>query len=331
MARLATGRVLGGMLLVALAASVLSGCGTAGDPWGPRTGKKRVVASIVPLHCFAAHIAGDDADVRCLLTTKGPHDFQPSAQDARLIAGADLLIINGLGLEEFLESLVRSAGNRRLKVVKTGDRILPHLLKQADGTPHYHGDKLVTHKGTDPHVWLGVPQAICQIEAIRDALCDLDPAHAEGYRQRAATLIERLRKMQQDNAGFTNFGGGLVTFHNSFQYFGESFGIPIVGAIRGLRGELIGEAELIQQAREFRMKNVRLIGVEPQYPKQVAENLARSIGGQVQVIELDPIETGPQAADREFYVDPEWYFQRLQQNLDNIRQAIARTTAEASP
>jgi ABC-type Zn uptake system ZnuABC Zn-binding protein ZnuA len=329
MARLATGRKLAWLVLLVLLACWGSGCGTASDPWGPKTGKKRIVASIVPLHCFTALIAGDDADVRCLLTTKGPHDFQPSAHDARLVAGADLFITNGLGLEEFLESLIRSAGNRRLKVVKTGDRIPPALLKQADGTPHYHGDKLVSHKGTDPHVWLGIPQAIYQVEAIRDALCELDPPHADGYRQRASALIERLKKVQEENRGFPNLGGGLVTFHNSFQYFGESFGIPIAGAIRGLRGELIGEAELIQQAREFRMKEVKLIGVEPQYPKQVAENLARSIGGQVQVIELDPIETGPQATDREFYVDPEWYFQRLQRNLDNIRQAAAKMTAEA--
>lgn len=331
MARRTMARSLGGFILGAALLALASGCGAAVDPWGPKTGKKRVVASIVPLHCFAALVAGEDADVRCLLTTKGPHDFQPSAHDARLVAGADLFIINGLGLEEFLESLIRSAGNRRLKVVKTGDRIPLSLLKQSDGTPHYHGDKLVTHKGTDPHVWLGVPQAICQVEAIRDALCELDPQHAEGYQQRASALIERLRKVQEENKDFPPLGGGLVTFHNSFQYFGESFGIPIAGAIRGLRGELISEAELIQQAREFRMKGVKLIGVEPQYPKQVAENLARSMGGGVQVIELDPIETGPQTSDREFYVDPEWYFRRLQQNLDNIRQAAARLTAEASP
>jgi zinc transport system substrate-binding protein len=322
----------GGLLASLALALGAAGCGGEGaDPWGPKTGKKRVVASIVPLHCFAAQIAGDDADVRCLLTTKGPHDFHPSAHDARLIAGADLFLINGLGLEEFLEALIRSAGNRRILVVKTGERIPPGLLKQADGTPHYHGDKLVSHRGTDPHVWLGVPQACYQIEAIRDALCQLDPQHAEGYRRRAEALTQRLKQLQQQNRDLPDLGGGLVTFHHSFQYFGESFGIPIAGAIRGLRGELIGEAELIQQAAEFRKKDVRLIGVEPQYPRHVAENLARSIGPAVQVIELDPIETGPQAADREFYVDPEWYFQRLQQNLDNIRQALARPAATAAP
>jgi ABC-type Zn uptake system ZnuABC Zn-binding protein ZnuA len=319
------------LLLLALPLIASTGCSNAGDPWGETTGKKRIVTSIVPLHCFTALIAGDDADVRCLLTTKGPHDFQPSAHDARLLSGADLFIVNGLGLEEFLDGLVRSAGNRRMKLVKAGDRIPAALLKQSDGTPHYHGDKLVSHKGTDPHVWLGVPQAICQIEAIRDALCDLDPQHAAGYRERAEALKTRLQKIQADNQDLGKTGGGLVTFHNSFQYFGDSYNIPIVGSIRGLKGELIGEAELVEQANDFRKKGVRLIGVEPQYPKQVAQNLARSMGGDVVVVDLDPIETGLQVRDREFYVDPEWYFQRLEANLNNIRHAAQQAQPRVGP
>jgi ABC-type Zn uptake system ZnuABC Zn-binding protein ZnuA len=297
------------------------GCGGSGDVWDGTT-KPKVLTSIVPLHCFTALVAGDDADVRCLLTTKGPHDFQPSAHDARLVSGADVFIVNGLGLEDFLDNLVRSAGNRRLKLIKTGERIPKNLLKQADGTPHLHGDKLVSHKGTDPHVWLGVPQAICQVEAIRDALCDLDPPHAAGYKERADALIKRLEKLKAENQfQAKELGGGLVTFHNSFQYFGDSYNIPIAGSIRGLKGELIGEAELLDQANDFRKRDVQLIGVEPQYPRTVADNLAKSIGGKVQVIELDPIETGKPDPRRDNYVDPEWYFQKLAENLNNVRKA----------
>src|SRR5262245_26161892 len=124
--------------VAAVALSVLLGCGSGGEVWQPN--KPRVLTSIVPLHCFTALIAGDDADVRCLLTTKGPHDFQPSAQDARLLSGAQLLISDGLGLEDFLDGLLHNAGNRKLKVVKAGERIPAELLKKADGTPHYHGD-----------------------------------------------------------------------------------------------------------------------------------------------------------------------------------------------
>lgn len=318
--------IVSSLLVIALVTWGIGCNSAANDPWEPRSGKPRVLTSIVPLHCFTALIAGDDADVRCLLTTKGPHDFQPSAHDARLLSGADLFIVNGLGLEEFLDPLIRSAGNRKMKLVKTGERIPANLLKKADGTPHYHGDQLVSHKGTDPHVWLGVPQAVHQIEAIRDALCDVDPAHAAGYRTRATALVKRLEKLQADNnQDMPDLGGGLVSFHNSFQYFGDSYKIPIVGSIRGLRGEQVGEAELLQQANDFRKKDVRIIAVEPQYPKQVAENLAKSMGGSVQVIELDPIETGKLAEGRDNYVDPEWYFDRMAKNLANVRTAAAAT------
>src|SRR5262245_6662847 len=97
--------------LIALAALLgFVGCHSSGngDVWGP-PGKKRVLASIVPIYCMAANVGGDDVEVRCLLTSHGPHDYQSSPHDARLLGGADLFLINGFGLEEFLKSLARSA------------------------------------------------------------------------------------------------------------------------------------------------------------------------------------------------------------------------------
>src|SRR5688500_12428936 len=95
-----------GLLLGSLAFVSLSwfGCGGGGaaDPWANTT-KPRIVTSIVPLHSFAANVAEPDAEVRCLLITKGPHDFQPTPYDAKLLSSADLFIVNGLKLEGFLD------------------------------------------------------------------------------------------------------------------------------------------------------------------------------------------------------------------------------------
>jgi ABC-type Zn uptake system ZnuABC Zn-binding protein ZnuA len=311
-------------VLVTVCASgllILPGCGTNEDPLWNRTKKKRVVASIVPLHCMAAHIAEPDAEVRCLLTTKGPHDFQPSPSDAKLISSADLFIANGLRLEDFLESLLRNAGNRKMRIVRTGDLIPKDLLVEASGIPHYHGDQLVVHKGIDPHVWLGVETATIQAEAIRDALIELDPEHAANYRQRADAFLADLRRLKEEAQGLDQLPGGLVTFHDSFRYFGKSFGITIAGAIQGLEGEAIGGAEMRRQIQDFKAKGVRLIGVEPQYPAKVAEELARGIGPEAKTIPLDPLETGPLAPDRAFYVDKNHYLATMRQNLDNLRKA----------
>src|SRR5262249_41956092 len=157
--------------------------------------------------------------------------------------------------------------------------------------------------------------------------CDVDPAHAENYRQRAEAFKAKLDGMTAKAAPLQNLPGGLVTFHDSFKYFGRSFGIPIAGAIRGLQGEEISPAELKHQAMEFKAKNVRLIGVEPQYPPNAAKALAdnMSAGGKsVQVIELDPLETGVPTPGRDYVLDKNYYLEKMNENLDRLTEAAKK-------
>lgn len=297
----------------------LPGCKTGGgppDPWKGTT-KLRVATSIAPLFCFASQIAEPEAEVLCLLSSHGPHDYQPSAFDARLLATADVFIVVGHGLEEFLDGMIRSSGNRSMKLLKVGEAITDPI--EASGEPHYHGDQLVVHKGVDPHVWLGIQEARQIATAIATTLAERDPKHAQLYRQRAQKLDERLKQLGELGKEL-KLPGGLVTFHDSFRYFGRSFGIKIEGTIRGGRGEELSAAALAEQAREFKRKNVRLIGVEPQYPRAVAEKLANEIGrAEVRLVELDPIETAPLLPGETHKVDRDWYFKQMEQNIRNLR------------
>lgn len=316
--------VIGLALVIGLA--MFAGCGstTHKDPWGG-TPKKRVLTSIIPMYCFAANVAGDDAEVRCLMTTTGPHDYQPSIYDAKLLSSADLFIVNGLGLEEFLDGLVRTAGNDHLKVCRAADRIGKEHLLTTPGLTHYHGNKLVTHPaGTDPHVWLGIETARDQIDAICAALAEIDPPHAAGYKKRAEDHKAELDKIKTAGADLKSKAeGGLVTFHDSFRYFCQSFDIPLAGTIRGLRGEDISPAELTKQANEYREKKVRLISIEPQYPHKIAESLREAINRpDVKLVELDPLETGPCAPDNAYVADPRYYLATMQKNVNNLRRAL---------
>jgi zinc transport system substrate-binding protein len=297
------------------------GCHSSGngDVWGP-PGKKRVLASIVPIYCMAANVGGDDVEVRCLLTSHGPHDYQSSPHDARLLGGADLFLANGLGLEGFLHSLVRSAGSSRLIISYAADKIPKDRIIEASGVPHLHGNKMVVHAGHDPHVWLGIEEAKYQVEAVYEALTTVDPPHAANFRRRADAYKKKLDDLKDDYQDL-KVPGGLVTFHDSFRYFGRSFGVKIEGTIRDLSGGEIAPAKLAAQAVEFRNKGVKLISVEPQYPRRVAETLAREIGGDVRLVELDPIETGSAAEGRNYYVDPGYYLAKMRENLESLKQA----------
>jgi ABC-type Zn uptake system ZnuABC Zn-binding protein ZnuA len=194
----------------------------------------------------------------------------------------------------------------------------------ADGKPHYHGDKLVTHTGADPHVWLGVEEAKYMVDGIASALADRDAKHAQGYQQRANETKQRLDKLQEFAKTIPQNKGGLVTFHDSFRYFGRSLHIDIVGTIRDVRGEHdISPAALREQAEEFKKKGVHVIGVEPQYPRGIAQNLAKEIdAAKTKLIDLDPLETGRALPGEPYKLDKNYYFEKMHENLLHLRNAF---------
>jgi ABC-type Zn uptake system ZnuABC Zn-binding protein ZnuA len=306
---------------------LLAGCTNgrdgAGSAWKEKN-KLKVLTTIVPLYCLTANIAGDDAEVLCLMTVHGPHDFQPTEQDTRLLSETDLFIANGLGLEDFLDGMLKNADNKRLKVVRAGNFIPVEMRIPADGKPHYHGDKLVTHTGADPHVWLGVEEAKYMVDGIASALADRDAKHAQGYQQRANETKQRLDKLQEFAKTIPQNKGGLVTFHDSFRYFGRSLHIDIVGTIRDVRGEHdISPAALREQAEEFKKKGVHVIGVEPQYPRGIAQNLAKEIdAAKTKLIDLDPLETGRALPGEPYKLDKNYYFEKMHENLLHLRNAF---------
>jgi zinc transport system substrate-binding protein len=311
-------------LLLALTLGCNAATTASKSPW-PNTGKLKVLTSLVPIYCLTAQIAGDDAEVMCLLTAHGPHDFSPTSEDVRLLSDTDLFFIIGLGLEEsFTRDMVKNAGNRKLKQIFLGNSLPKDRVIEASGIPHYHGKDLVTHTGPDPHIWLGLDEALLMVDTIRDTLVDRDAKHAANYKQRAEATKEKLTKLKDE---FASLGaatkGGLITFHDSFRYFARTFNFDIAGTIRDVRGEQpLSPAALREQADEFRKKNVTVIGVEPQYPRGVAENLAKEMGGKVKIIDLDPIETGPTLDGQPYKVPPDYYFDKMRDNLNHLRQAF---------
>lgn len=293
------------------------------SPW-KSTGKVKVLTSIVPVYCLTKVIAGEEAEVLCLMTSHGPHDFEPTHDDVKVLAEADLFCVIGLGLEEFLNGMVKNADNRSLKVVRTGLALPSDLRLEADGKPHYHGDKLVTHKGFDPHIWLGMDEAGYMVDAITEALVDRDAKNAEVYKKRKVELKQKLKALKDKGTEqLKNARGGLITFHDSFRYFSRCFGINIAGTIRDVKGDQpLSPAALREQAEEFKKKGVKVIGVEPQFPRGVAENLAKEIDAKnAKIIDLDPIETGPTLPGSPYQVKPTYYLEKIEQNLRNLQKA----------
>ena len=313
--------------LAAVVALLSGGCGGS-SVWPDHPGPK-VVVSFAPLYSFAANVAGEDAVVKTMMSTSGPHDFNPTDMDARLIRHANLFFINGLSLDNGVADTLRhGSGNRDLKIVPLGDLIPPALLlemAEEHDHDHTHGHAHHHHDGHDPHVWLSPERAIVMVEGIRDELKAADPVHAAGYDRRAAEYMGKLRQLQADGKellkGKTD--RKLVTFHESLSYFAKSFDLQIEGVIQKKPGIEPNSNELRQLIQVCREKKVRLIAVEPQYATNtsadtVLRELRRAnVATDPAVVQIDPLETADPGA-----ITADWYEHKMRANLAALAEAM---------
>lgn len=308
------------------------GCGCTGDGpgagnWPDRPGPK-VVVSFAPLYCFVANVAGDDAVVKNMMTTTGPHSFHPTDVEARLLARADLFFINGLDLDNrAAETLRKGSANAGLRVIDLGGRLPKELC--LEGTCHHdhghgHAHDHEHEHGTDPHVWLGIDQAVKMVEAVRDELKAADPAHADGYDRRAAEYVGKLQAVKADGLAMLKGKDDLrmVTFHESLAYFARTFGLRVSGVVMKNPGVEPNAEQMGSLVKTCVSKKVRVIAVEPQYSKnssaaKLLVELKRGGLEDATLVEIDPLET-VRPAD----LKPEWYEAKMRANLKALAEAM---------
>jgi zinc transport system substrate-binding protein len=313
---------LGGLCSVMLLAA---GCSGGPDGWSEKPGP-RVLAYFPPIYSLAAGVAGDDAQVTSLLSNKGPHDYEPKASDARRLHRADLFLTIGLGLDDSVATkLSETCGNPKLKVVELGEKLPKELLREGTCTCGHEHEKTDDHDhGYDPHVWMGIPEAIIMVDMIRGELSSLDSVHADGYKKRAEALTSRLNALQAEGKALLETKkekARLLTYHDSLHYFARSFGIEIVDAIE-LPGRDPSGKRLNQLVEICKSKDVRLIAVEPQYPSNTsAQAILRELKlkgvADPAFVEIDPLETADQAD-----LTPDFYERHMRSNLQNLAKAL---------
>jgi ABC-type Zn uptake system ZnuABC Zn-binding protein ZnuA len=291
--------------LVAVGAVVgLSGCTTEKDPWDAKKAGPKVVVSFPPLYCFVKNVAGDDAQVVTLLRAQGPHEYNLSPGDVTPLQRADLFFVNGLGLEEkFAPTLVRTSGNNNLKMVALGEAV-PEKERQPK----------------DPHVWLGIPEAVLMVKRVVAELKDADKAHADGYEQRGNAFVEKLNRILKD--GRDKLPGKkedrrLVSTHDALFYFARAFDLDVVGHIRPAAEVGISPTELHDLAELVKEKKVHVVTTEPQFRDTDARQLEKEVGFKLKLVEVDPLETA--GGD----LDEGWYERKMRDNLEHLANAFS--------
>jgi ABC-type Zn uptake system ZnuABC Zn-binding protein ZnuA len=181
-----------------------------------------VLASTTFLADMARNVAGDRLQVDSLLPTGAdPHGYQPTPSDVVKISKSTVLIVNGLGYEQFLNTLLDNAGGKR-DVIEGTAGLSP---RKNAGLEH----------GVDPHMWLDPNNVIIYVENIRDALAKADPDGAAIYKKNADAYIAQLKALDVWIVEQVNQIPAdrrlLVTNHEALGYFADRYGFTVIGAV----------------------------------------------------------------------------------------------------
>lgn len=275
-------------------------------PASVAAGEIRVLASFLPMYLFAKNVAGNAPGVTVDLMLPAslgcPHDYALTPGDMRKIAGADLFIANGYGMEEFLGAPVRKA-NPRVRVVETAAGIPP--IRSTDR--HRRGE-------INPHTWVSPRNAIRQVLAVEKALSEASPGNAPLFRRNTDIYVARLSVLaaEFDAVGRTLRDRNVVAFHDVFDYLARDLGLNVVGKIEETPGQEPSAGEIRKLIRAMRKKKAVAVFSEPQYPSRIAEVIARE--AKVPVRELDPVSTGS--------TDPGAYEEAMRKNLRTLVETL---------
>ena len=261
--------------VIGAAAVTLGGCGGDAGPTGG--GRLQVVTTVSPITSIAENVGGDLVEITGIVPEgTNSHEFEPAPTDARHMAEADVVFLNGLNLE--LPSLELAEANVRdgVPVVRLGERtVSPEEYVFDFSFPEEGGDP-------NPHLWTNPPYAARFAEIMKDTLSELDPDNAEMYGRNheafAARIDELDRLVREVTDTVPPEHRRLLTYHDSFPYFAREYGWEIVGAVQPSDfGDPTPRdvAALIEQVREEQLPVI--FGSEV-FPSPVLEQIARETG-----------------------------------------------------
>jgi zinc transport system substrate-binding protein len=258
-----------------------------------------VVASIFPLHDLVRRIGGDAIESKLLLEPgKSEHNYVGTAKDAKVVSRAKVAFLVGLALDEWTEKIVTASGGAAT-IIELGENEamgakkipLPRFEEEhAPGAPEEKEEEDEHHHdGLDPHLWLSIPKVKLMTPQIEKALAAALPAGQEKFaanRQKLDGELDALHvELGKKLAGMAN--KTIITFHGSFGYFAEEYGLEIAAVVEPSPGKEPSAAYIRKILGAVGKKKPLAVFTEPQLDPKAAEVLGKEGGLPVRM--LDPI------------------------------------------
>ena len=340
------------LITVAACAYLLTGIYRRWQITEEDTEKMIVVTSFYPMYIATENVAGDCSAIEVKNLSEPQtgclHDFQLTPEDMKLLSTADMFVINGGGMESFLDDVIRQYP--KLNIVETiadeadeadtdgretihGHEETPDHAEETGHTHSHeedadeHGNEEGSHehggeKGShdhghthdNAHEWMSVSHYRSQVEKIKDALCEAFPEYQEVFQENAKAYDDKLAALQaqQEKIARAASGTKIITFHEAYEYVAEDYGLDICYTMDLDEERQISAGEVADVLKEINENDVKIILAEELYGSKLAETIQKE--ADVNVYYLDTLVRGD--------YDKESYIKGMQENINILKAAF---------
>ncbi len=264
---------------------LLSGCGSPSAS-SEDSSTIKAAATTYPVYLLAQAVTDGidnvsvslviDQQVSCL------HDYTLTMRDMEAVERADVLLINGAGLEDFLDDVL---DGRTTIDCSTGIELLSSGEEQEEASDHNHKD--AHDHEQDPHIWMDPRNAAIMAQNLAEGLAQIDPGHADAYRANADAITTDLTNFRQELLNELNGKAiNLITFHDGFGYFAESFGLHLLAAVEEEEGSEASAKTIVEITQLVNKYQIPVIFTEVNGSNATAKAIARECDIQVDSLSM---------------------------------------------
>jgi zinc transport system substrate-binding protein len=290
-----------------------------------RAGEMRILATTLPVTVFTLNVVGRTPGVRVEMLLPPnlgcPHDYDLTPGEMKRISRSEVIIVNGLGLEEFLGKPLRQA-NPQAQVITATEGVTALKGPQA-GLPTEKAEQAREHSHSHPeaslngHAWVSPKQAALMVRNIAEGLARVDPGRAAVYRANGKEYQQKLENLFGEMKALADRSPNkkVLPVHNSFDYLARDLGWQVVGTIQNQPGVEPSPRNMARLIKIIRKEGGAVIITEPQYSDKTARTLARETGASL--LPLESVAAGKPAADT--------YERAMKTNLEAMDKVLKET------
>ncbi|HZQ08866.1 MAG TPA: metal ABC transporter substrate-binding protein [Anaerolineae bacterium] len=274
----------------------LAACGGAANNPAPNPAlitKLNVVSTVSPLVNIIYNVGGNRIELSGIIPEgTDSHTFEPAPSDAKKLAAADIIFVNGLSLEDPTEKLAKANMKPTAELIEFGPQTIPESQYVYDFSFPKDGGK------PNPHLWTDPTKALRYAEIARDALIRRDPKNTEYYRNNFDTFKARIEQLdtaiKTAVATIPEKNRKLLTYHDSFPFFGPRYGLKIIGAIQPSDFGEPSAKEVAELITQIKQESVPAVFGSEVFPSKVLEQIAKESGAKyVDTLRDDDLPSAP--------------------------------------